>query len=293
MSKVHNVISEILISKIQAAIESGEALPWRKTWSGASYNAPSNMVTGNKYRGINNLLLSIAPFGSEHWMTYKQITAKGGSIIKGSEYTPVIFFKWFKPKGAGSDESMVPMLRFYKVWNIEQTTGIDYSKPEPEVLQDHERIARAEAIVSGYIAKPGLEHARDNQPCYMPGSDRVLMPEMGQFETPENYYSVLFHELTHSTGHENRLARKTLTDLNRFGSHSYSREELVAELGAAMLCQEAKISNEDTISLSASYLQSWIKALKDDVKMAVIAGQQAQKAADHILNIKPEYAEAS
>lgn len=284
MSKVNNLITDLLIEKLEEAIESGKGAPWRKPYNGGQYKAPRSLNTGKTYRGINNLLLSLTPYGSEYWLTFKQIKARGGSIKKGEGYMPVVFFKWLEKEGDAGEKESIPMLRFYKVWNVEQCEGIDYEKPEQIELKDHERIEAAEAVVLGYAGKPKIEHSLGGSPCYNPRRDTVFMPELGQFETPEKYYAVLFHELVHSTGHENRLNRATLTNSSRFGNHQYSREELVAELGAAMLCQRANISNDELQSNTVAYLRSWIKVLKDDVTMAVAAGQQAQKGVDLVLN---------
>ena len=106
------------------------------------------------------------------------------------------------------------------------------------------------------------------------------MPALNSFDSSEEYYSVLFHEIAHSTGHETRLNRKGITELSRFGSHSYCFEELVAEMTSAFLCSSVGIEN--TIDNSAAYIQGWIKALKENKKMILIAASQAQKAADYI-----------
>ena len=107
------------------------------------------------------------------------------------------------------------------------------------------------------------------------------MPSRNAFDSPEEYYSTLFHELTHSTGHTSRVGRDGIEKLNTFGSESYSKEELIAEMGAAMLCGVAGIERK-TLSNSAAYLKSWIDVLKSDARMVVSAASQAQKAADYI-----------
>ena len=112
------------------------------------------------------------------------------------------------------------------------------------------------------------------------------MPVRESFESAPEYYSTLFHEMTHSTGHKKRLDRKSLTDLCPFGSTNYSKEELVAEMGAAMLCGEADIDNA-TIDNSASYIAGWLKRLKEDHRLVVMAASQAQRAVDHILKRSP------
>ena len=134
--------------------------------------------------------------------------------------------------------------------------------------------------------RPAIRHGLDRA-FYSPAADSVGMPSPERFDTPENYYNVLFHELTHSTGHESRLNRKGVSGTDGqwagFGSQSYSKEEMVAEMGAAFLCGQAGIV-ERTIDNSAAYLRSWLERLKNDCRLVVQAAAQAQKAADFILD---------
>lgn len=282
MSKVHNIITEQIIKQLEKAIESKASLPWRKPWTIDSSGLPMSLNTGKPYRGINSLMLGFSPFTSAYWLTAKQVKARGGSINRGESYSPVIFFNWIESKDGSGDK--FPMLRFYKVWNVEQCEGIDYPKPETVVKTSIERISSADKLVKEYIGKPPVKPS--SQASYSPSADTVQMPPIETFESSEFYYSTLFHEFVHSTGHENRVNRKTITELNRFGSHEYSKEELIAELGASILCQHCGIDNDDTRGNSLAYIRGWIKALKDDVTLAVKAGQQAQKAVDHILGVK-------
>ena len=127
---------------------------------------------------------------------------------------------------------------------------------------------------------PGFE--QDSRACYRPSIDTVGMPARSAFHSAEEYYSTLFHELTHSTGHPSRVGREGIMNHNPFGSEDYSKEELVAEMGAAMLCGVAGIESQ-TLDNSAAYLQTWINKLKSDSRLIVSAASQAQKAADYIL----------
>jgi hypothetical protein len=135
--------------------------------------------------------------------------------------------------------------------------------------------------MAGYLAghnAPSVSYG-GSRACYSPSADRLSLPERSSFESAETFYSTAFHELTHSTGHASRLARKDLLEFHRFGDASYSREELVAEMGAAMLSAVAGI-HQTTVPLSAAYLASWLKVLRGDSRMIVTAAAQAQKAAD-------------
>jgi antirestriction protein ArdC len=147
--------------------------------------------------------------------------------------------------------------------------------------RDNNPIADCESIVDAMPNRPAFEQS--DAAWYRPSTDAVGMPARGLFHSSEEYYSTLFHELTHSTGHPSRIGREGIEKLNTFGSESYSREELIAEMGAAMLCGVTGIA-PSTLENSAAYLQSWITRLKSDSKLIVQAASAAQKAADYIRN---------
>ena len=130
--------------------------------------------------------------------------------------------------------------------------------------------------------RPVIIEKTSKEAYYCPSTDTVQIPERNQFPRIEEFYSTLFHELSHATGHADRLGRKTLTASAAFGSSEYGKEELVAEFGASFLCGEAKIDNT-TVKNSAAYISSWKKAIKADSKMVIQAAGMAQKAADYIL----------
>ena len=146
----------------------------------------------------------------------------------------------------------------------------------------HEPVLAAQATVRAMPNPPGIVHGYTGA-AYSPRTDIVRMPKPERFESSEAYHSTLFHELTHSTGHSDRLGRNLDTELATFGSPDYSREELVAEMGAAFLCGETGIL-EPCIDRSSAYIAGWLKALKNDRKLVVTAAAQAQKAADYILH---------
>ena len=118
---------------------------------------------------------------------------------------------------------------------------------------------------------------------YSPSIDYVCVPALEQYSDTSEYYSTTFHELTHSTGHKTRLDRLTSGAAAAFGGEDYSKEELVAELGAAALCNQCGIETSNSFKNSAAYIQSWLKALKNDKRMIVNASAAAQKAVDFIL----------
>jgi antirestriction protein ArdC len=149
------------------------------------------------------------------------------------------------------------------------------NKPQPQPIETCER------VVDAWHGKPRIGQGGDGA-SYNKALDFIQMPERICFDNMEAYYSTLFHELTHSTGHPARLNRSSLTDFERFGDQNYSREELVAEMGAAFLCGITGIQNK-TIDSSAAYLANWLHVLKNDSRLVLVAASQAQKAADFIL----------
>lgn len=273
--KVQDVITNRIIEKLEEG-----TIPWQRPWTSGEF--PKNLISKKEYRGINTFMLSCAGYASPYWATFKQISGLGGKVKKGEHGYPVIFWTWLNNKSDAENERKIPFLRYYSVWNVEQTEGIDPAKiPSAVVINDNERLEMCENVLKNMPLKPEIKHI-DNRAYYSPVLDFVNMPKMETFKDSENYYSVVFHELTHATGHKSRLARKDF-DGNCFGSDSYSKEELVAELGAAFLCGICGIERK-TIDNSAAYIQSWIKKLKNDKQLIISASGLAQKSTDYILN---------
>ena len=293
-------VYERVTERVTELLEQG-VIPWQKPWH-AKVGPPRNGVSGRYYRGLNVFMLSHAGFESPWWFTPKQVNDLGGHIIKGEKISWVHFFKPWLPKGDPADSLEVDtdeveistrrrpvlIIRAYKVANLDQLEGPGVDKfrakhplVEGPVNNDNDAIAACEQIVADMPQRPGIRYGGDKA-FYRPWTDSVYMPRRNTFTSSEAFYSVLFHELTHATGHEDRLNRKTLTDGTPFGSPTYSREELCAEMGAAFLCAMAGIE-DPTIQNSASYIHSWLRFLKSDPKALIIAGAQAQKASDFIL----------
>jgi antirestriction protein ArdC len=282
-------VSDVINGRIMELLEQG-TVPWRKTWNAGS-NQPKNLISKKEYRGINVFMLACMPYGTQYWMTFKQCQDKGGHVRKGEKSTPVIFWKWLDKKDAGSDDAdtvtvngKIPMLRYYSVFNWEQTEGIELPPATETIIQPFTLIERAEQIISNMPLRPEIKYG-GSQPAYHPLLDYVKIPVREAFESPEEYYSTAFHELTHATGHAKRVGRKGVIESNFFGSHEYSKEELVAEMGASFLAGHAGIEQK-VLENSAAYIRGWLKALKNDHTLLVHAAAQAQKAADFILNRK-------
>lgn len=268
-------IYEMVTDKIIEKLESG-VIPWRKPWrNGGAVNWKSQKA----YRGINCMLLEDGEYA-----TFKQITEAGGKVKKGAKSQFVVFWKWIEKEENGKTEK-IPFLRYYNVFNIlTQVDGLE-SKREEETY-DHDPIEMCENIIKGYINKPSMYNLRDGA-WYKPFTDQLNVPPIADFPHVEEYYATTFHEMIHSTGHPSRLNREGITTTVKFGSETYSKEELVAEIGAAMLSGVAMI-DISTFDNSVSYIQSWLKALKNDKTLLVKAGAQSQRAVDYILGTKFE-----
>lgn len=271
-------VYEIVTKKIIEQLENG-VIPWRKPWINAN---AVNWLTQKPYRGINAFLLD----GGEY-ATFKQIKDAGGKVKKGAESQIVVFWKWLEKEDEESGEmKKIPFLKYYRVFEINtQVEGLQ-SKRDIQSFE-HEPIEKAEEIIKGYIDAPDFTF-NSGRAVYFPTLDKINCPPIKDFKVAEEYYCTMFHEMIHSTGHKRRLARSgVVATAVAFGDEVYSKEELVAEMGAAMLCAVARIDSS-TIQNSASYIQSWLRALKNDERLIIQASAQAQKAADYILGVKQE-----
>lgn len=271
-------VYQIITDRIIGLLEAG-TVPWRRPWKGGE-QAPRNFVSRKAYRGINLFLLHAAGFASPFWLTFRQVQSLDGRVKKGEKSFPVVFWKVFEEQEDNGESKRVPFLRYHSVFNVAQCEGITVPAP-PEVNGAFQPIEKCDAVVAGMPCPPAILHG-GARACYSPREDRVTMPEATMFESPAAYYTTLFHELTHATGHLSRLNRKEVTDPVQFGSNPYSREELVAEMGAAYLSGHCAIL-DTTIDQSASYIQNWLERLRDDRKLVIHAAAQAQKACDFIL----------
>ena len=271
---------QAITNRIIAALERG-TVPWRTPWQARGHR---NALSDRPYRGINLLVLALTAlergFDDARWLTYRQAASRGGHVRRGEHGTQVVLWKWIEREdAAGGPAQRYPLLRLFTVFNVAQCDGLEL--PPTDELETFDPLEGAEAIVAGYADGPALWFDAESA-YYVPSRDEVHLPPRTSFPTADGYYATLFHELAHSTGHPSRLNRGGYQTAARFGSESYSREELVAEFAAAFLGHEAGV-DPSRVEQSAAYIASWLRALRDDRRLAVIAAGQGQAAANLIL----------
>jgi antirestriction protein ArdC len=286
---------EKVTERLMEIIENSEVLPWRQPWF-ASMERPYNFKSKKSYRGFNILNLSVLAgvngYTHNAWLTFKQAKSMGYSIKKGEKSSYVVYYNRVAKKeitekdGVEEEETKYfSILKCFPVFNIEQTTAeIEaIEKVGKDLVIDTE----CEKVINSYKEREKI--AIEIKPCdsafYSPSQDYIQVPELAQYKKVEEFYSTLFHEIAHSTGHEKRLNR----DMSgRFGSDNYSKEELVAEITATILCQENGFTN--TYENSSAYLKSWLNKVDNGAREFVVACNKAYRAVDFVLTGKtPDY----
>lgn len=273
----YEIVTEMILRKLESGV-----IPWHKPWR--SEQAAYNLVSGKPYSFLNQMLLPMP--GA--YLSFNQIKDLGGHIREGEHASRVVFFKLLDRKGAKEDDEekssdKIPLLRYYNVWNISQVEGIDPAKiPSAGLDESLEADDDCEDVLMGYLVRSGVKFQPKlgSKAAYCEATDTVVTPILSQFSSSESYYSTVFHELVHSTGAESRLARNLRAE---FGSRDYSREELVAEIGSAMICSQLDIDTADVVEDQASYIAYWRERLGADPTLIVTASGRAEKAARLIL----------
>jgi len=279
---VYKLVTERIIEQLEKDI-----VPWQRPWQTAGM--PKNAFTGRPYRGLNALMLACLGYDQNLFLTYSQVNKELGGRIKQGEHGHMI--TWWKSAKENEDESTEQKnkghLRYYTVFNVAQCENLPEKYLFPE--RDIEELPACEDIVKNMPLCPKITH-KGHPAFYNPIEDLVNMPKRAAFTSDAAYYSTLFHELAHSTGHHSRLKRRDLIEMAEFGSDRYSHEELVAEMATCFLQSITGI--ESQFAISASYIDGWVKVLKNDKRFIFSAGKAAQKAVDFILN-KPQETDES
>lgn len=294
-SKQKRDVYQEVTDTVIGLLEDNKELTYKQPWVNITGGKAKNSASQNVYKGLNQLLLSLTMSRREYrlnrWLTFKQVQSLGGSVAKGERATQITYFKHlYKWNGqkltfdqyrnlSAQDKLNVEvksMIRFYYVFNVMQTYGLDpqfYTKPVTRELSEIEKNDKAEQLL--YNTGAEINHVAQDSAFYSPLDDQITLPERKQFDGQEEYYDIVFHELIHWTGHQSRLNRKQTQKLDQ-----YAYEELIAELGGAFLCADHGFQSQ--ITNNAAYLQSWLEALRNDKTFIFKASGQAQKAADFV-----------
>jgi len=272
-------VAQLVTDQIIEALERG-VIPWKKPWR---KELPRN-ITGRHYHGVNLLLLALSPHASPFYLTFKQANELGGMVRAKSSGFRVIYWRILEHLSPEGEITTIPLLKYYTVFNLEQTTGIPEERL-PKLSEQHiNPIGECEQVWADMPNKPALLSAQEA--FYERKSDTVGIPPIDRFVSAEEYHSTLFHELVHSTGHPKRCNRD-----NRYGElgyrEAYSTEELIAEIGSSFLCANTGIAPR-TINNQASYISYWLARLKSDKRLIISAAAAAQKASDYILHLPGE-----
>ena len=290
-------VYQMVTDRVMAQLEQG-IIPWQKPWrtiQGGEDDLAISYTSRKPYSFLNQMLLG----RNGEWLTFHQVKEMGGSIRKGARAGLVVFYKHYTKTEKVTDAEgnvtekvkSIPVLKSYHVFHIEDCEGIDTKIKPSEQPADTEELVpvdAAENIIKGYLSREQSLKLHNDKPSsrafYSPMFDEVTVPMMSQYNIADEYYSTLFHELVHSTGTPERMNREDGMKNHKFGSKDYSREELVAELGAAMLCAQTGISNEAAFRNSVAYIQGWMKTLSSDNHALVWASSRSEKAARFIFN---------
>jgi antirestriction protein ArdC len=284
--------------KITDSLEKG-VIPWKQPWSNAGL-LPMNISSQKTYKG-SNILLGFVNCSTPFWGTFKQIKDLGGYVKKGEESNIITYAETrykhkktgkYLPKGkypkskVSEKYEIIPIIKYYNVFNLDQTDGIPEDKI-PEIVKKHfDPIEKAEQFLKSANIPEIKESKNLDLSCgrvrafYLRNKDYIQVPTKDLYNLPEDYYSTVFHEMIHATGAPCRLKREID---GKFGDEKYSKEELIAEIGSAYLCGICGIG-QATIENTTGYIQGWLKKLNDDNKLIIQAASKAQEAVEYILD---------
>ena len=282
-------VYQMVTDRIIEQMGKGE-IPWRKPWSWTSMDADGYAIsytTRQPYSLLNQFLLG----KPGEWLTFKQVKDLHGSIKKGAKSRFVVWYSQIQitetNKDGEEEIKKIPVLKYYNVFHIDDCEGIKSKIVLGEKVQAPAADNASENAILAYLMRETSLKFQNDKPSdkayYSPSTDMVVVPMISQYKDNAEYYSTTFHELVHSTMKASRCDRMGDNKHSFFGNEDYSREELVAEIGSAMLCNRMGVDTNKAFKNSVAYLQGWIKALKNDPKAIVWAASRAEKAARYIL----------
>ena len=297
MNKIYEEVTNQIISMMEQGI-----IPWHKPWTGTRSGAISHS-TGRPYSLLNQILLQIPG----EYITWNQCHQEGGHVKKGAKAKHVYFWKLYLKPAVNEDGEpelddegkqkmkKIPVLKSFMVFHIDDCEGIEPKWADKLPEAPAQPIEEAEKTLMAYISREKITLEAEyisNRAYYSPAFDKIVLPRIDQFSETAEYYSTAFHEATHSTGHPKRLNRFALGGKDAaFGSEEYSKEELVAEIGAACILHQMGIGTPSSLKNSAAYVQGWLNALKNDKQLIIGAAARAEKAVMMILGKAEEATE--
>lgn len=295
---IYAAVTDRIIAELEQGI-----IPWLKPWTGTAHGAISH-TTGKPYSLLNQFLLG----RDGEYITFAQAQKEGGKVKKGAKSKMVVFWKFLvkekkdehghvmRDKDGNIIAERIPMLRYYNVFHVDDCENIAPKYADTGArTYDGEPIENAERVLMDYVNREQIKlvFETSDEAYYSPSRDMIHLPEREQFTSAAEFYGTAFHEATHSTGHKSRLNRLATGAAAAFGGEDYSKEELVAEIGSAAILNRLNIETAATFKNSAAYIQSWLRALKNDKRLIVSAAGKAEKAMNYILGENIENADAA
>ena len=271
----YEVITNAIIKKLEEGV-----IPWQKPYQGM-WRWQKNFKSGKRYNGINQISTSMMKFNSPYWLTYKQAKELGGTVIKGSKGSPILFAKLVDYKDANDVERTTSIYRRTFVFNLDNIDGIDCPHLDDYGIEEIDFNPIENCVKALEDSKPNraeIEFHTNNIAYYSPGADMISCARPETFVSEEAYYSTIFHEIIHSTGHSSRLNRDMTGEK---GGKKYAKEELIAEIGASFAAGLTGIATA-TLDNSVAYIEEWKSVLRDNPQLIVIASSKAQKAVDSL-----------
>lgn len=264
---------ERIYDAILKNIEENNSLPWNCPF--IKEGLPHNHVTGNQYNGRNLLMLWCANYNRSGFLTYNQAKKLGGQVRKGEHGYPILYAQagGMRVNEAGEEEYIRGCAKVYFVFNVSQIDNL------PEIEREE---TGNNADVNKFIDAIPVSWELGKNPHYSPSHDTIGKPMMSDFQSEEDYYATVFHELVHWSGAESRLSRPQGTKQEH---EKYSFEELVAELGSAFLRAQFKIDNPKNIDNSAAYIQGWLSVFRGNKDILFNAMKEAEKAVDYLMRL--------
>lgn len=284
---------EEFAGKVIKMLEEGTA-PWQKPWHPAENLAPRNPLSGTVYKGVNRLHLAMSGYEDPRWMTLKQANDAGYRIKQGSRSTAVVYYQFTKEQdrldengqpvlgddGKPQKENVAlerPIMRMARVFNAQQVENFP-ALPEHEKAFAWDPQEKAEAVLTNSGAV--IKHDQHDRAFYRPLNDEIHLPPKGSFDQGDKYYATALHELGHWTGHPDRMNR----EFGPFGSATYAKEELRAEISSWMVGQDIGVGHDP--GQHAAYVKSWVKALREDPLEIMRACRDAEHIRDYVLGLE-------